>query len=683
MASYSVDDIRNIALVGHGSAGKTLLVDALLHKSGVINAIGSIERGTTVSDFDPQEKQHQHSLESAIVSMDYHGGHINLIDTPGYPDFIGRALTILPATETCAVVINAQNGIETMTTKMMDVAKDREMERLIIINKIDVDQVNLQSLLEDIKNAFGNECLPLNLPAQNGNKVEDCFFKSTGDDTDFSTVADAHTQIIDQIIELDEDLMEIYLEQGEEITPEQLHEPFEKALRDGHLIPVCFVSAITGAGIDELLDIFAKLMPNPNEGNPPQFIKGEGESAKPIVLESDPDAHALAHVFKVSIDPYIGKVGFFRIHQGTCTRNSQLFISDGRKTFKVGHLLKFQGKKHSEISSGMPGDICAVAKVDDIHFDAVLHDSHDEDHIHLRSVKLPEPMYGLAIETKTHGDEQKIADALHKLVAEDQSLTVEHNVVLNELVIRGLGELHLRMILEKLNDQYHIEVKTRPPRIAYKETITVNAEGHYRHKKQTGGAGQFGEVFLRIKPLPQGEGFVFVNEVVGGAIPKQFIPAIEKGIQQALAEGVIAGYPLLDIKVTIYEGKFHAVDSKEIAFFTAGKKAFVDAVKKAQAVVLEPVVEITISTPSEAMGDVSADLASKHGRITNTTVMKNNMTAINGLVPLSELDSYQSQLKSMTGGEGLFSISFSHHVPVSDRTQKQLVAAYKPANEED
>jgi len=683
MASYSIDNIRNIALVGHGGAGKTLLVDALLHKSGALNAMGSIERGTTVSDFDPLEKIHQHSLESTIASMDYHGGHINLIDTPGYPDFMGKALCVLPAAETCAVVINAQNGIEMVTSKMMDVAMDRGMDRLIIINKIDAEQVNLQKLLEEIRETFGNECLPMNLPSQNGGKVEDCFFKTTGDDTDFSSVAEAHTQIIDQIIELDEKLMEVYLEQGEEITPEQLHEPFEQALREGHLIPVCFVSAMTGAGIDELLEIFAKLMPNPNEGNPPQFIKGEDESAEQIELTTNHDAHVIAHVFKVSIDPFIGKLGVFRIHQGTIKKDSQLFIGDSRKPFKVGHLLKLQGKKHIEITSGMPGDICAVAKVDDIHFDAVLHDSHDEDHIHLRSLELPAPMYGLAIETKSRGDEQKISDALHKLVAEDQSLMVEHNAVLNELVIRGLGELHLRMVLEKLKDQYHVEVDTRPPRIAYKESITTNAEAHYRHKKQTGGAGQFGEVFLRIEPLPNGEGFEFVNKIVGGVIPRQFIPAIEKGIQQALDEGVIAGYPLLDIKVTIYDGKFHAVDSKEIAFFTAGKKAFIEAVKKARPVVLEPIVEITITAPSESMGDITADLSGKRGRITNTSTIKHDVTAITGIVPLSELDSYQSQLKSITGGVGSFSISFSHNAPVSAKTQKELISAYKPAAEED
>jgi elongation factor G len=683
MASYSIDDIRNIALVGHGGAGKTLLVDALLHKSGVINAMGSIERGTTVSDFEPQEKEHQHSLESAIVSMDYHGGHINLIDTPGYPDFIGKALCVLPAAETCAVVINAQNGIEMVTTKMMDVARDRDMDRLIIINKIDDELLDLKKLLGDIRETFGKECLPINLPSENGGKVVDCFFKSIGGETDFSSVAEAHTQIIDQIIELDEELMEIYLEQGEKISPEQLHAPFEQALREGHLIPVCFVSAVSGAGIEKLLDIFAKLMPNPKEGNPPQFNKGEVESAELIKLTSDPDAHVLAHVFKVSIDPFIGKLGVFRIHQGKVTKNSQLFIGDGRKPFKVGHLLKIQGKKHSEISSGIPGDICAVAKIDNIQFDSVLHDSHDEDHIHLRSIELPAPMYGLAIETKSRGDEQKISYALHKLVAEDQSLIVEHNAVLNELVLRGLGELHLRMILEKLKNQYNVEVDTRAPRIAFKETITTNAEGHYRHKKQTGGAGQFGEVYLRIEPQPKGEGFEFVNKIVGGVIPKSFIPAIEKGIRQVLDDGVIAGYPLLDIKAIIYDGKHHAVDSKEIAFFTAGKKAFIEAVKKANPVVLEPMVEITIIVPSHYMGDISADLSGKRGKITNTLVMKHGLISITGIVSLSELDSYQSQLKSLTGGEGTFSISFDHYDPVSVKTQKELISAYKPTLEED
>ncbi|MEE9551952.1 MAG: GTP-binding protein, partial [Gammaproteobacteria bacterium] len=397
MTSYTTKDIRNIALVGHGSAGKTTLVEALLHKAGAINTMGSVEKGTTVCDFEAQEKTHQHSLECAVASMDYQGGHINLIDTPGYPDFIGRALTVLPAVETAAVVICAQTGIELTTHKMMESAKERGMDRLIIINKIDADEVDLPALLTQIKQTFGNECLPINLPAENGSKVVDCFFKPEGIDTDFSNVEEAHTRIIEQVIELDENLMEIYLEQGDEISAEQLHEPFEQALREGHLIPVCFVSATIGAGVAELLDVITRLMPNPTEGNPPQFFKGEGDAAETIVIASEPDKHVLAHVFKVSIDPFVGKLGVFRVHQGTLTKDSQLFIGDGRKPFKVGHLFKLQGKEHKEVKSGVPGDICAVAKVDDIHFDVVLHDSHDEDHIYLRSMDFPAPMYGLAI----------------------------------------------------------------------------------------------------------------------------------------------------------------------------------------------------------------------------------------------------------------------------------------------
>jgi len=683
MASYSTEDIRNIALVGHSGSGKTTLIESMLHRSGAVSSAGSIERGNTVSDFDAQEKAYKHSLNSTVVSMDYHGGHINLIDTPGYPDFMGRALAVLPAVETCAVVINAQTGIEMITRRMMDIAKDRGLDRLIIVNKIDAEQVDLEKLMIQIKETFGSECLPINLPAENNQKVVDCFFSPSGDETDFSSVSEAHTQIVDQVVELDEVLMEIYLEQGQEISPEQLHDPFEQSLREGHLVPVCFVSAKTGAGLNELLEIFARLMPNPNEGNPPQFLKGEGDDSVPIEVIPDAGKHVLAHVFKINVDPFVGKLAIFRIHQGTINKDSQLFIGDGRKPFKVGHLFKLQGKEHTEVVSGMPGDICAVNKVDDVHFDAVLHDSHDEDHIHLRSLNFPPPMYGLAIEVKSRGDEQKISDALHKIIEEDPSLIIEHHANMNETVMRGIGELHLRVILDKLKDQYHIDVKTRPPRIAYRETITSRAEGHHRHKKQTGGAGQFGEVSLKVQPLPRGGGFEFVDKIAGGVIPRQFMPAVEKGIQKVLDEGVISGYPLQDIQVTIVDGKHHSVDSKEVAFVAAGKKAFIDAILKSKPVVLEPVVNITITAPSNAMGDITADLSGKRGRISHTEAMVGGFTLISGTVPLSELDNYQSRLKSFTGGTGSFSVEFSHYHQVQSKIQKELVAAYRPKQEED
>lgn len=678
MSSYTTEAIRNIVLTGQAGAGKTTLLEALLQRAGAIPVPGSVDKGTTQSDFDDLEKSYGHSLDSAVLQLEYGGAHLNLIDTPGYPDLFGRAMAILPAAETCAVVINAQAGIELVARRMMEAARERCLDRLVIITHIDASDADLGRLLEQIQSEFGRECLPLNLPADNGARVVDCFFDPQAEATDFGSVESAHTEIVDQVVELDEKLMELYLEQGEALTPAQLHEPFEAALRDDHLVPVCFVSTTTGAGVDQLLRIFAELMPNPTEGNPPQFLKGEGDAAEPVTLSPDPEAHALAHVFKISIDPFVGRLAVFRIYQGTISRDSQLYIGDARKPFKVGHLLTLQGKEHREVPRGIPGDICAVAKVEEIYYNAVIHDSHDEDHMHLLPLVLPPPMFGLAIEAKSRGDEQKISDALHKLVAEDPSLAVEHHARLNETVIRGQGELHMRLVLERLRSRYNIEVDTRPPKIAYLETITAAAEGHHRHKKQTGGAGQFGEVFLRIEPLPRGGGFEFIDAVVGGAIPRQFIPAVEKGVRQVMEEGAIAGYPLQDIRVTVYDGKHHSVDSKEVAFVAAGRKAFLEAIAKAKPVVLEPMVEMQVDVPNETVGDITSDLSSKRGRINETQPKVDGATNIAAIAPLSELGNYASELKAMTAGRGGYNISFSHYDPVPSRTQQELVKAYRP-----
>jgi len=683
MPSYATEAIRNIALVGHGGAGKTALVEALLAAAGVIPTPGAVEKGTTACDFDPREKAHQHSLHSALVHFDHRGAHLNLIDTPGYPDFLGRALAVLPAVETAAVVVNAQRGVELVTQRMMTWAGERELDRLVIVNQIDAEGVDLRACLEQIQAQFGQECLPLNLPAAGGAQVVDCYFQPGAQATDFSSIEQAHTEIVDQVVEVDEALMELYLEQGEELSAEQLHDPFERAMRDGHLVPVCFVSARTGAGVRELLEVLARLMPNPTEGNPPQFLRGDGDTAQLVAFTPDPAAHVLAHVFKVSIDPFVGRLGVFRIHQGTVTRDSQLFIGDARKPFKVGHLLKLHGKDSSEIDAGIPGDICAVGKIDEIHFDAVLHDSHDEDHIHLRSLDFPAPMQGLAVTAKSRGDEQKISDALHKLQAEDPSMRVEHDHALNQTVIRGLGELHLRVLLEDLKERYHVEVDTQPPRIAYRETISKAADGHHRHKKQTGGAGQFGEVYLKVEPLARGAGFEFVDEVVGGVIPRQFIPAVEKGVRQALEEGVIAGYALQDLRVRVHDGKHHPVDSKEVAFVSAGRKAFIDAVMKAKPVVLEPIVRLVVNAPAERIGDITGDLSGRRARINDSTVLASGMASISAQVPMSELDGYQAQLTSMTGGAGSFSVELSHYDPVPARTQAELTAAHRPRETED
>jgi len=678
--AVQVADIRTLALVGPAAAGKTSLAEALLLKSGAIGAAGTLERGTTVSDFDPLERKMQHSLNSSVLHMAHAGTRIHFIDTPGGPDFVGQSLPALEAVETAAVVINAVVGIEPMAVRMMEYAAERQLDRLIIVNKIDAQGVDLAALLADIQATFGKECLPLNLPDDAGAKVVDCFYNREGH-SDFGSVDAAHRALVEQVVEVDAAFVDRYLNDGD-VDASELHAPLEQALREGHLIPVCFVSSRSGAGVAELLDIIVKLLPNPTEGNAPDFLNGEGTDAVLMHAQPDPNAHVLAHVFKITVDPYVGKMGVMRVHQGTVTKDSLLYVGDGRKPFKVGHLFMLQGKDHVEVPRAVPGDICAVAKVDELHFDAVLHDAAEDDHIHLKPLPFPVPVHGLAISPKRRGDEQRMWEIMSKLVDEDPCLKIEHVPTTNETIVYGLGELHLRMLLDRLREVYKFEVDTRPPRIAYRETVTANAEGHHRHKKQTGGAGQFGEVYLKIEPLPRGAGFEFVDQVKGGTIPTQFIPAVEKGVREVLATGAIAGYPVVDVRVIVYDGKSHSVDSKEIAFVTAGKKAFMAAIREARPIVLEPIVNVEITAPEAAMGDITGDLSAKRGQVSGTHNGAAQTMVIRGQAPLSELSGYQSRLNAMTSGQGRYTLELSHYEPVPPNVQQQLVAGFKVKEEE-
>lgn len=675
-----VSNIRTLALVGPAAAGKTTLAEALLQRAGMIGAAGSVERGNTVSDHDPLEIRGQHSLQSSVMHLAHGGCRIHLIDTPGALDFIGHSLPALEAVETAAIVINAAAGIEPMARRMMAYAAEQQLDRLVIVNKIDAEGADLPGLLADIQAEFGNECLPLNLPDAGATKVVDCFFNQDGH-SDFGAVAEAHQALVEQVVEVDADLVDRYLEEGD-VDAAELHDPLEQALREGHLIPVCFVSARSGAGVAELLDVIARVLANPAEGNPPDFFKGEGDGAELMHARPDPDAHVLAQVFKVSIDPYMGKLGFARIHQGTIRPGTQLYVGDGRKPFKVGHLYFQQGRNHVEVQAAGPGDICAIGKIDELHYDAVLHDAAEDSHIHLKPLPFPVPVHGVAIAPKRRGDEQRMWEIMNKLVAEDPCLRIEHLAQTNETVVYGLGELHLRMLLERLREVHKFEVDTRPPRIAYRETISRNAAAQYRHKKQSGGAGQFGEVHLRIEPLPRGAGFEFVDQVKGGTIPGQFMPAVEKGVREALAEGVIAGYPVQDVRVIVHDGKHHAVDSKEIAFVTAGKKAFQLAIREAGPVVLEPIARVQISAPESAMGAITGDLSARRGMVNGTDSGKLGTLTVNGQAPMAELTDYQTRLNAMTAGQGSYSLALSHYEIVPPQVQQQLTSQHKVQDEE-
>lgn len=675
MTPDSVHDIRNVTLLGQAGSGKTTLLEALLATAGAIGSTGSVEHGDTVTDFDPQEKSMGHSLNVGVAHLEWAGHWVNLLDTPGLPDLAGRALGALPAVETAAIVVSAGAGIERGARRMMEAASHKC--RMIVVNKIDAAEADLGGLMSALTQAFGRECLPLNLPAPGGERVIDCFFAPEHEAaTAFSSVREAHDAIVDQVVELDDALMAQYLEQGESLDPEQLHAPFEQALREGHLVPVCFVSARTGAGVRELLDILARLMPDPTEGNPPRFLKGEGAAATEVEVVADPARHVVAHVFQVSNDPYRGKLGIFRIHQGSVTPSTPLFIGDGRKPFKIGHLLRLQGKHQTEIPLAVAGDICAVARIEEIHRDAVLHDSHDEDFFHLIPPAYPQPVFGLALIARKHGDEQKLSEALARLADEDPCLEVSFDPQSRQTVIRGLGKLHLQVVLDQLAARWNLQLDTAIPAVPYRETISAAAEARYRHKKQSGGAGQFGEVALRVEPLPRGSGIEFVDEVKGGAIPGNFMPAVEKGVRQALGEGALAGFPMQDVRVIIVDGKHHAVDSNEVSFVTAARHAFIEAALAARPLVLEPLLTVSVAVEDEHFGAVTGEFASRRGRLTGTASDGSGRSELTAIVPMAELSDFEARLKAILAGESEYALTAAGYEPAPAETQGRLAKAF-------
>lgn len=691
MPTRSPVDIRNVVLCGGGGSGKTTLAERLLFAAGATRRMGTVQEGNTVSDFTEEEKHHKHSLHPALLHFEYEGHLVNLIDTPGLADFIGHAIACFPACETVAVVIDPVKGIDSVTRRLMGVAEERRIPRMLIVNKIDESSPeHLEELVEQIRATFGGVCLPINLPTARGTKVINVFehdgSDAAGDETDFSSVHEAHKRIVEQVIEVDDELTMQYLEVGDgRFDPVKLHAAFEKALEEAHLVPICFVSAKTGAGADDLMHVFASLCPSPVEVNPPEFVMRQADGTDvEWHATPDPSGKVLAHVFRVSNDAFLGKVGIFRVWQGTVKSKADLIIDDHKKPIRVGHLFLMQGKEHVEVHEVGPGAIAAAAKIDDLKFNSVLHDSHDLDGVHLRPLPLPKPMYGLAVELKNHADETKFSNAAHKLMAEDPCFTVERITATHQTVMRGLGEMHLRVIVERFKAM-GIELITTTPKVAYKETITAPADGHHRHKKQTGGAGQFGEVYLKVEPLPADHptGFEFIDETVGGSIPKQFMPAVEKGVRQTLSDGAIAGYPMTGICVRVYDGKYHAVDSKEIAFITAGKRAFIDAVQKARPVLMEPYVNLEITAPSRYMGDIAGHLSTKRGRVQSSEVISGDVCVVRAQAPLGELQNYSNELKSMTGGAGAYAMDYSHDERTPPQVQQAVIAAYKPRHEEE
>jgi elongation factor G len=630
--------------LGHGGSGKTSLTEAMLHKTGATSRLGSVDDKTSTCDYYDEEKEHHHSILSAVVHVEHAGKLINIIDTPGYPDFTGPAITSIPAAETAILVISATAGIETNTRKMFQLAREANKPVVIVINKMAADNVEMGELIGTIQETFGSQCRCANLPGADKNSVIDCLANSSGD-SPVADVAQAHTDLIESVIEADDALMERYLG-GEEISADQVASVFVTALNTGTVIPILFTEARNEVGVMELLDVITRCTPSPSEAAPARLVNGEAT----IEVKADSNGPLAGLVFRVGFDPKSNmKYSTIRIFSGTLKSDTNLMYNDDKKGLRPGHILKSQGAEYTEIPAGVAGDLVTLAKVEELRVGDVVHDGRISGKFVMPAV--PEPMFSLALEPASRGDEQKIGGALERLSEEDLCFKTTRDPQTKELVAHGLGELHLRIVLEKMEKRFKLAVNTKEPKIPYRETITGKAEGHYRHKKQTGGAGQFGEVYLRVEPAERNSDppMQFSWDIFGGSVPGQYEPAIIKGINDVMQSGVVAGFPLQDVKVSVYDGKYHPVDSKEVAFRAAGKGAFIDAVSKAKPALLEPIVNMEVTIPAENVGDITGDLSSKRGRVVGQEMLPGNFIVIKAQVPLSEVTQYTSQLKSVTG----------------------------------
>ena len=690
MSKYQTKDIRNIVLVGHGGSGKTTLAEAMLFKAGAINKMGTIDEGNTVSDFAPDEKERKISINASLLRCDYNGRHINIIDAPGYPDFSGMAAIGMAAVETAVIVVNANAGLELNARKMWMMAEKNGLGRVIITNRLDGENIDFGKLIEEIREAFGKSCVPFNLPVGTGGEfkgVENVLSPSgNAGPVVGGSVEDANQQLIESIVESDEALMEKYLEEGS-VSEEEVASVFARAIARGEVTPILCTAAAETTGVDEFLDFVARFCPNPLEGRKRVSIEvktvknEEGETTETIETPIDPAGDKFcAQVFKVNIDPFVGKLCFFRVLSGSLKTDSTVYNARAGKSERTGHLLAIQGKDTENIPEVTAGDLAAIAKVETIELNDTLCDEGAG--FNVKPIEFLKPMVTLAVEPKSRKDEQKISASLQKLADEDPTFQVERDRQTKELVIRGLSQFHLDIMIARLQSRFEVGINSKEPKIPYLETITAKGEGHYRHKKQTGGRGQFGECYMRVEPLERGAGFEFSNAVFGGAIPSNFMPAIEKGIREQLEKGILAGYPVVDVKAEVYDGSYHTVDSDEHSFKIAGGRAFQDGFLKSKPVLLEPIVNIEVTVPGKFMGDITGDLSGRRGRIAGMDSI-GNLQVIKAKVPMKEIGKYSTELRSLTGGEGSYTIEFSHYDVVPARLAEEIIARSKKAKEEE
>lgn len=712
MAAYKVEDIHTIAIVGHEVAGKTSLADALLWKAKASDRRGCVDELTSVSDFDDEEKKHKYSIDSAVLNLDYQGKRIYLIDTPGKPDFVGQPLGALNAVDTACIVISATGGIQVNTRRMFSEAGKRGLARILVINKLDSENVHFPELVQAIQDTLGKNCVLFNAPLNVGPGLSGLVSILNAPDSppagNSVDLAAARSQLIDAIVEADEALMEKYLGEGN-VSNEELAAALPKAIAAGTVIPIFCTAAKKDKdlGVHELLDGITKFTPTPLQATERFALKG----TERVKLEPSESGEFVAQVFKTMSDKFVGHLSFFRVFSGKLAGDHPNLTN--ARTHKAGRgsgFMTMQGKASKPLAEAIPGDIVAIAKIDDLHIgDTVGANAHP---LKMDVPRYPTPMFGLAAEPKARGDEQKISGSLHKIGEEDPTFKVTRDSQTKEMVITGMSQLHLDIVQARLKRRFELEIVTHEPKIPYRETITSTGEADHRHKKQSGGRGQFGEVHLRVYPLKdlgihnQAEleekfankskfeklrlahhdpefNFAFIDHIVGGSIPNQFIPAVEKGCKELLERGALAGYRIQDVAVEVHFGKDHPVDSSEAAFKTAGRMAFKKAFLNAKPVLLEPIVHLEVTCPSKYTGSILGDLNTKRARIENQDSLPGDLTVIKGIAPLAEVARYAAQLGSITQGTGSYTMEFSHYDIVPGNVQQQIVAKAKVVHDED
>lgn len=684
----SVESIRNVVLCGHGSAGKTTLADTFLTLTQVVGGSHSVEDGTSICDFDPEEKKHKYSIEAAAIHFENGGFRFNVIDTPGYPDFIGQVIGPMQAVDNAAIVINGHSGIEVNSRRVFKEAGKAGLGRIIVINKMDDETVDFPALVDSIREMWGKQCMPLNVPIGSGSEFKGVASTLNIPDDVSGAIVDPnefHEPLIEAIIEADDAVMERYFE-GQEPTKDEVHGLIVQAVKQGSLIPIVCCSAKTTGGVKEVLQAIGLCGLSPAE-----MHRSANNGAGSLDIEPTAEGPLVAQVFRTRIDPFVQKLNFIRVFSGTIRRDDSVHASSARKNIKLGPLLEVQGEDTSPVDVAGPGDIVAIAKMDDLHTGTVLGD------LELPETQFPSPMVSLAVVPKTRGDETRLSSALHKVLEEDPTFHLDRDAQTQELVMTGMSDLHLNVIQERLVRRDNLEIETKPPRIAFRETIQAKAEGNYRHRKQSGGRGQFGEIHVRIQPLPRGtdieefatkanfhsiknyhydekSNFLWVDSVVGGVIPHNFMPAIGKGFVERVNNGVIAGYPVQDVCIEVHFGKHHPVDSSEAAFKTAAKHVFKQVFEQAKPCLLEPIVHLDVTVPENNVGDVYSDMSGRGGRVQGSDPAGGTFTSIHCEVPLREVTTYSRTLSSMTGGLGSFTMEFSHYDAMPANIQHDVIA---------